>query len=490
MGKHLDKEPVWLIEAYEQWGETISEQKLGRRRVRDLTGLSKHKSETLAAHVKKNGPPSALPPSTGGNGVPQTEEHWFHSTHYVYDDDTDKYITFLSSCKKPLVVPGERHRAMKRAYSNWDGQPSTINEICRDFSIPRAWFQEYRRIHGWTHDAEPFTAEQMLSENVENLVEDALQARRQLLHRKFEVQKWSQIKAQAEKWVRFETTVLEALVSAIENNNPQYEVPKLLLYRAAQPFSAVIGPSDLHWGMYAWDSETGAGYDRDEAEYRLITATEKIVARLPGEPEMFYLTYGGDFFHMDNDQGTTTKGTRLDLDGSPAEIIISGCEMARVQIDLLRQIAPVKVILVPGNHDQYTTLALMLYLHTWYRSADDVEVILNYQPRFYTRCGDTLMGFHHGTSLKPEKMAAIMATEARELWGACKHHVFFGGHLHHERVVETGGIIYYQMPSLAGTDRWHSRMGFTTAQPAMVAYLIDHTEGITGTLRVSPPEQE
>lgn len=489
MSRSLDKAPEWLTQAYRKWGAEIAAQKLGRRRVRDLTGLTRAKAVELIVLVKEIGPPQGVSETVTEAPKPQ-KDHWLHSKSYVYDKDTDKYITFLSSCKKPLVVPGERHRAMKRAYSNWDGQPSTINEVCREFSIPRAWFEEYRRIHGWTHDAEPYTAEQLLTEDVDDLVEDALQSRRQLLHRKFEIEKWNQIKTQAEKWVRFESTVLEALISAIEAHAPDYTVPKLRLYRASQPFSVVVGPSDLHWGMYAWGSETGAGYTREIAEHRLLTSTERVLSRLPGQPERFYLAFGGDFFHTDNDQGTTTKGTKLDIDGSPAEILVSGCEMARVQIDLLRQVAPVKVILVPGNHDQYTTLALMLYLHTWYRSTDDVEVVMHHQPRHYCQCGNTLMGFHHGTSMKPDKMAPIMATEARELWGVSKHHVFFGGHLHHERVVETGGITYYQMPSLAGTDRWHSRMGFTTSSPAMMAYLIDHDEGVTGTLRVTPPDQD
>jgi hypothetical protein len=75
-----------------------------------------------------------------------------------------------------------------------------------------------------------------------------------------------------------------------------------------------------------------------------------------------------------------------------------------------------------------------------------------------------------------------MATEAAEAWGRARYRVAFGGHLHHQHVQEVNGITHYLMPSLAGSDRWHSRQGYTTATPGLCAYLVDEVEGVTGTI--------
>ena len=64
-------------------------------------------------------------------------------------------------------------------------------------------------------------------------------------------------------------------------------------------------------------------------------------------------------------------------------------------------------------------------------------------------------------------------------------HIFFGGHLHHHHVQEVGGITHYQLPSLAGTDRWHAGEGYVTSDPALVAYMIDKTTGVSGFIQTT-----
>jgi len=109
---------------------------------------------------------------------------------YFYDQVNDEYFTFLSTANTMIKVEGDRHRAMKTAYSSMVGKPASINEVCREFGIPRAWFDEYRRRHGWTHDMDIYTDEQIMESNVEQLVEDLVLKRRHELHKKFERKKW------------------------------------------------------------------------------------------------------------------------------------------------------------------------------------------------------------------------------------------------------------------------------------------------------------
>jgi hypothetical protein len=41
---------------------------------------------------------------------------------------------------------------MLKAYSNWDGHESTINEICRTYEFPRSWFIEYKTTQHAFHE--------------------------------------------------------------------------------------------------------------------------------------------------------------------------------------------------------------------------------------------------------------------------------------------------------------------------------------------------
>ena len=75
-------------------------------------------------------------------------------------------------------------------------------------------------------------------------------------------------------------------------------------------------------------------WKKQEKDYS--TKTEELINRLPYSPEKIYLATGSDWFHVDNHQGATTKGTPQDMSGSPAQILLTGCELAREHIDLLR----------------------------------------------------------------------------------------------------------------------------------------------------------
>lgn len=473
----------WLKQYYEEYGLKIQTENMGRKSVCAMIGCSEWKARILIGYVKDN------PIYEGADDDDSTPERsdWVHSNRYYYAKDSDTYVTFLSKSKTPLVVPGDVHRSMARAYSNWDGDPASINRVCREFSIPRAWFIEYKSIHGWTHDSEPFTAEEMLERNEEDLVSDALQQRRRAVARKYETERWKEIKSHADKWMRFEVEVLNRLVSTIERSAPEYIVPKIRLSRSERRFALVTCATDFHWGMYSWGRETGETYNREIAADRLQDSTQDLISRLPGQPEEIVLAVGSDWFHVDGDVHATTRGTPQDTEGSPAEILVTGCELARDHINLLRQVAPVKVVLMAGNHDRSNALTLLLFLAAWFKDAVDVDVVHNFKPRVYIDYGNTLMGFHHGDGTPTERLGPCMSMEAREQWGQTRHHIFFGGHYHHERVREINGIKHFQMPSLAGTDRYHARKGYVDSVPGLAGYIVDHEKGVTATL-FSPVE--
>ncbi len=143
---------------------------------------------------------------------------------YHYDAAKDEYYTFLRVADQMICVDGDKHRAMKEAYSNMVGKGASMNEICREFGIPRAWFDEYRRRHGWTHDMSPYTDEELATKDVDMLVDDLVTKRKHQLHKKFERAKWKSIEESAEKYNMFEEKILNEfrqIVSQAPKTTPQ-----------------------------------------------------------------------------------------------------------------------------------------------------------------------------------------------------------------------------------------------------------------------------
>lgn len=402
---------------------------------------------------------------------------------YFYNEETDVYVTFLRSVGgNPIKVAGDTHRAMREAYSNMVGGGATINEIARDFQFPRAWFQEYRRVHGWTHDMDPFTDEEIESFEVEDLVDELVLRQRRSLHKAYEKKKWKDIQADADKWRNFEDTIVEQFKHMKVGEKPS-KVPKLDIRRGESPYALVVSPTDFHWGKYGWEDETGESYNFEEAEKRLMTKTEELVARLPYKPDRIVLATGSDWFHIDNDSGGTTRGTPMGTSScaSPADILISGCELAVRHIDLLRQVAPVDVVFMAGNHDRFSALTLALYLRATYANVDDCVVHLTPKTRHYYSYGNTFIGFTHGDTVKQTRLPSLMAQEEWEAWGQHQHKVWFSGHYHHQSVKEDGGATCVILPSLAANDRWHARMGYKS-QAGLAGHIIDKEKGLIGSM--------
>lgn len=396
-----------------------------------------------------------------------------------YNESTDTYITYIQCAGQNLILKGDIHRAMKEAYSNSTSKGATINEIARQFNMPRPWFEEYKRRHGWTHDMLPYTDEEILDGNEDELVDDLVLRRRRDIYRKFEHRKWKEIQEAADKWFELDETLTLALRKL---QKAPKKVPKVQLNVAKNPYAAVISPTDFHWGKYGWVDEVGETYNFEEARQRLMERTSELISWMPARPEKIILATGSDWFHVDNDNGSTTRGTPQDMCGSPAEILISGCHLAREHIDLLRQVAPVEVVFMAGNHDRHSALALMLYLSAAYEGVEDVSITLDPKTRQYRQYGKTLLGFTHGDKVAKNKLPTLMSKEKRELWGQTETHIWFTGHLHHQALHELDGGLVVQLPSLAAHDRYHYREGYTCARAGLAAHIIDKELGLIGSL--------
>jgi len=465
----------WLVEAALKWKPEILSG-MGTWALSRRSGLTRHKCGQIIGFVTENPDfeADAADADNSGDDLLSDRVAW-------HMEDTDEYVTILQvTGGRAVVIPGYKHRAMIAAYSNWDGHPATVDQISREFGFPRPWVTEYLRKWGITHDHEPFSKEEVTDGDPAELAEQAYLLKKRSLHRKYQSVMYRKIRQGSDKWERYEEVTLGVLCEEVRKAADQPPVQPLDLPEAEHRYDLVISPTDLHWGLWAWDGAVGArgAYSREECERRLLDHTGRIVSRLSGRPRRILAPVGSDWFNTDGATRGTTRGTPQDMEGLAIEILTTGLDLHRRWVDVLRQVAPVDLFLQKGNHDEANSVAALLFLDAWYRDQDRVTTHMDLKDRVYTTSGSSLLGFTHGDGVKPAKLGALMAVEEPRLWGESRHRYMFTGHLHHHRVIEDGGIEIHLMPALAGHSQWAHKHGFVQARPALVGCLIDEDHGL------------
>ena len=407
-------------------------------------------------------------------------EEPLHDKTYWYDADKDSYIVYLKSKKRPYVIRKDLWASIKEAYSNWDGSPSSVNEICRKFGMSRNTLQELLRQMGTTHDSSPWPNEVVAKADEGFLTEELLRKKEERVLVNAERREYSRVKKDAEKYRRLD--LYAKAIKAHFDYGPSIDIPTIHIKDAKKPYSALISPTDFHWGKYA-TAMYGDGYNREVAEQRLFECTEKVIDQLlkRGRPEKIILGIGGDGLHIDNQSRGTTRGTPQDVDGNPTELAHTYVDLCRRYISFVAQVCPVQVFVVPGNHDYYTSALLRAALIGWFHKAENVEIVENLSTRQTFLYGKNLITFVHGDDGNVKDYASIIAGESPKMWGKSEQRFIFTGHLHTERELpQFGNITVYRMPSLAGTDDWHHRKGYKSRK-ALIGYVLDKEDGVVAT---------
>lgn len=409
-----------------------------------------------------------------------------HREKFWFVSEADAYYFNFPGYPAGMRFTGTFIRELKNMYSTLGRTGGlTINEICRAISLPRVLIIKIKTYLGWTHDSDPFTSEEMLSGDIDDMVDTTLEDRKLVWFQKYTRKEQRLITDAANKWWQFKGRTIDPFIEKLMEVNSAYQALPVVKFEAlaGTPHALVIGPFDLHYGKYAWDGDTGSTYNRQIASDSLLNCTHEIISEIKDKNiTKVFIPVGSDFFHVDTIGGTTTRGTPQDLDGQLIQIMVEGNALMIKFVDMLRQVADVELILAAGNHDYVLSHQLLEVLAAYYRNCDDVTVKRVYHFRQYTTFGNTLLGFTHGDESKLTDLPLLMATEAKEEWGGAVHKAFFTGHLHHEMSKDLNGVKVYQMPSLSGTDRWHHKKGYVGSVKGLAAYLVHETKGVRHTI--------
>src|SRR6185437_7923547 len=255
---------------------------------------------------------------------------------------------------------------------------------------------------------------------------------------------------------------------------------------------------DVHFGKLAWAVETGwKNYDTKIAVSVFRTALATLLSRVSNyEFEQVLFIVGNDLLNSDDIEGRTTAGTSVTTDARYQKTFATVRTLMIEAIEDLRKIAPVKVVMVSGNHDSLSVWHLGDSLECWFAKYKDVEIDNLPRERKYHQFGVVMLMYTHGHKGKHSDYPIKMAVEQPQMFGATKFRECHTGHKHKTQsdltrvrdVDESHGVRVRIIPALCPPDDWHAVNGFVGNLRSAELYLWSKKEGLIGTANYTDPD--
>lgn len=248
---------------------------------------------------------------------------------------------------------------------------------------------------------------------------------------------------------------------------------------------------DPHVGMLAYDRETGdANWDLYIAEWTMIEAMQRLMARVP-EAERAILINLGDFFHAQDDkQATPRSGHKVDVDSRFVRVAEVGCRIVERLVSCLEyEHGRTDLFNVRGNHDPDAGMWLNLWAKARFKNSPRVTVHDNANPYTFHEFGRNLLGLAHGHGCKIERLPGVMANDARAAWGNAKHARWITGHHHCYQAFEASGCLVEKYPTLAPRD-YHTAEGGWRSERALYCVTLHRQFGEVARGKITADELE
>jgi len=246
---------------------------------------------------------------------------------------------------------------------------------------------------------------------------------------------------------------------------------------------------DLHAGRLAWAKETGwENYDVKIAERVFEQSLAALLQRTQGHRfEQVCFVLGNDLLNTDSIEDKTTAGTPVSSDVRFQKTFGVVRRMMVRAIETLRTIAPVRTLLIPGNHDQLSTWHLGDSLECYFARCKDVSIDNAPTVRKYHRFGRVMLMFTHGHRGQHHDYPLLMATEQPEMFGATCWREVHCGHSHKLIVNERHGVRIRALSALCAVDDFLADQTLVGNLRAAEAFVWHKEEGLIGTANYALP---
>jgi hypothetical protein len=200
--------------------------------------------------------------------------------------------------------------------------------------------------------------------------------------------------------------------------------------------------------------------------------------------ERILFPVGNDFFDTNSAEMFTKHGTPQQDDIRWKRTFKLGCDFVVRTVEKLMQVAPVDLLVIPGNHDEDKIWHLGEYVDAWFNKCDSVSVDNRFAKRKYYSFGKNLIMLTHGYFEKNNRLDSLMAYEVPQLWANSTNREVHLGDKHHkvDMVLKTNelenGVVVRILRSLASPSVWEFDKGFVGSMKAAEAFVWHNTEGL------------
>ena len=267
----------------------------------------------------------------------------------------------------------------------------------------------------------------------------------------------------------------EDFTKFLENYKPFYVAHKTPGTHIDSNIDVELSIADFHLGKKTLEGET---IEDKKAQYlKVVTELISDINSIYGINKIVF-PISNDYFHTDNYQNQTTNGTPQDVLVSYDKEYEEGFDLLVQSISfLLNHANSVEVILVQGNHDRTKSFYLAHGLEVFFRADSRVIFQREHSTTKVVLMGNTFIGYHHG-NCKIEDLPLLFATgKNSEAFGCSIYREVHTGDKHHYMAKEIKGVRIQQMPSLSGTDRWHSDNNYVNNIRAGIATVYHPIKG-------------
>ena len=249
-----------------------------------------------------------------------------------------------------------------------------------------------------------------------------------------------------------------------------------------------ISAFDLHLGKIGIK---GDKYSMKIAEKRLLSAIEHLLYRSQGYYiDKILFIVGHDLLNSDKDWPipATTRGTPQFNSDYHIDMYRCARKLMIKAITILSEIAPVHVMVIPGNHDRESVMHLGDTLELYYENNENVNVDNSDCLMKAIPYGNNLIISDHGDGPKIADLPGIIAQRFKNLWSNTVYVEVHRGHYHTNKatkfqaIEELNGITVRNLSSMSATDYWHDSKGFIGNIKKAQAFIYNRQNGLQGIL--------
>ncbi len=240
----------------------------------------------------------------------------------------------------------------------------------------------------------------------------------------------------------------------------------------------VIDPADVHIGKLARSFETGEEYNSQIAVQRVKDGVQGILDKTAGfNIDKILFIAGNDIMHVDTPKRVTTSGTPQDTDGMWYDNFLLAKRLYVDVVDQLMQVADVRFMFNPSNHDYQSGFFLADSISSWFKKCKNVSFDVSIAHRKYYKYHNNLIGTTHGDGAKAQDLPLLMAQEAKKDWAEAKNRYVYIHHIHHKMSKDFIGVTVEALRSPSGTDSWHHRNGYQHSPKAVEGFVHSKDHG-------------